>query len=141
MTRTPCNSRQTGQPPIFDEAEKQRLKAFLIHDARTRPLGWEAICIEMNYACSTGTVKRVMYSTGYHQHVPRRKFVIHPANHPIRVAWCQERLDWTFDDWLRVLWTDKSSFATPGFGLRLWVIQKASEKYHEDCIDTTFASG
>lgn len=78
---------------------------------------------------------------GYHRRVPRRKFSIRPANRPIRVAWCRARLDWTYEDWLRVLWTDESTFSTAGFGNRPWVTRKASEEFHADCIDETFDSG
>ena len=31
---TPSNARQTGRPPIFDEAEKQRLHDFIVQDKR-----------------------------------------------------------------------------------------------------------
>ena len=79
-----------------------------------------------------------MEAMGYHQRVPRRKFAIRPANKPIRVAWCPEGLGWGFDDWLRVLWTDESTFSKAGFGHRPWVTWKASEEYHSDCVDETF---
>jgi len=95
----------------------------------------------MNYACSPITVKRVIESMGYQWCVPRRKFAIQPANRPIRVAWCQERLDWTYEDWLRVLWTDKSTFSTAGFAFRPGVTRKASEENHPDCIESTYESG
>ena len=70
----------------------------------------------MEYSCSPQTVETVMESMGYHRRVPRRKFAIRPANKPIRVAWCQERLDWGYEDWLHVLWTEESTFSTAGFG-------------------------
>ncbi|RPA97794.1 hypothetical protein L873DRAFT_1689571, partial [Choiromyces venosus 120613-1] len=37
--------------------------------------------------------------------------------------------------------TDESTFSTASFRNRLWVTRKASEEYHPDCIDQTFASG
>ena len=40
-----------------------------------------------------------------------------------------------------VIWTDESSFSTAGFGHRPWVIRKADEEYHPDCIDRNFHSG
>lgn len=138
---TPSNRSRTGRPPIFDEAEKRRLEAFVTRDARTRRLSWDAIVIELNYACSPRTIKNVMESMGYHRRVPRRKFGLRPYNKPKRVAWCQERLDWTYDDWKRVVWTDESSFSTSGFGHRPWVTRKADEEYHKDCVDEVFDSG
>ncbi|RPA97112.1 hypothetical protein L873DRAFT_1836523 [Choiromyces venosus 120613-1] len=41
----------------------------------------------------------------------------------------------------RVLWSDESSFSTTGFGHRPWVIRKADEEYHPDCIYETFWQG
>lgn len=40
-----------------------------------------------------------------------------------------------------MLWTDKSTFSTSGFGSCHWVTHKAFEGYHEDSIDTTHESG
>ena len=79
-----------------------------------------------------------MTSVGYHKWIPQRKFNIRPYNKPLRVAWCQERLHWTYEEWKRVLWTDKYSFSTAGFGHRPWAIRKPDEEYHVDCIDEAF---
>ena len=115
--------------------------AFVTRDALTRRLSWDAIVIEMDYACSAKTVKAVMEKLGYHKRVPRRKFSIRPANKPKRVQWCQERLGWTFEEWSRMIWTDESTFSTSGFGPRPWVIQKPDEEFHINCIDQTFEQG
>ena len=97
--------------------------------------------MEMGYACSPRTVKNVMERLGYHKRIPRRKFSIRPANKPKRVAWCQERLDWTYEEWSRVVWTDESTFSTTGFGHRPWVIRLPEEEFHIDCIDDNFQQG
>ena len=110
---TPSNYLRTGHPLIFNDAEKQRLVDFATRDVRTRCLAWEAICLEMGYACSARTVRNVMVSMGYHKRIPRRKFNIRPYNKPLRIAWCQERLHWTYEEWKRELWTDESSFQQP----------------------------
>ena len=138
---TPSNRKRTGRPPIFDDEEKARLVAFITRDSRTRRLSWEAIRIEMDYACDPKAVRNVMISLGYHKRVPRTKFNVKPDNKPKRVAWCQARLHWTKEEWKRVIWTDESSFSTAGFGHRPWVIRKADEEYHPDCVDLKFHSG
>jgi len=58
----PSKRKRTGRPPIFDDEEKVRLFAFITRDSRTRRLSWEAICIEMDYACDPKTVRNVMIS-------------------------------------------------------------------------------
>lgn len=138
---SPSNRRRSGRPPIFDDAKKAHLVAIITRDGWTRRLTWEAICIEMGYACSSRTVKNVVESLGYHKRVPRRKFNIRPANKPIRLAWCYDLLHWTEEEWKRILWTDESSFSTAGFGHRPWVIRLPSEEYHPDCVDETFQQG
>jgi hypothetical protein len=95
----------------------------------------------MDYACSARTIKNVMASLGYFKRVPRRKFHIRSYNKALRVAWCRARLDWTYEEWKRVLWTDESSFSTAGFGHRPWAIRTAEKEYHPDCIDETFEQG
>ena len=95
----------------------------------------------MGYACSPDTIKRVMEGLGYHRQVPRRKFAIRPANKPLGMVWCRQRLNWTYEDWLRVVWMDKSTFSTAGFGNRPWVTRKATQEYHVDYVDETFESG
>ena len=120
---------------------KQRVVDFVTRDARTRRVIWEEICLEMGYACSVRIVKNVIASIRYRKQIPRRKFNIRPYNKPLRVAWCQERLHWTYEEWKRVLWTDESSFSTAGFGHRPWVIRRPYEQYHADCIDGAFRQG
>ena len=44
--------KEVGRPVIFDDEEKARLEAFVTRDAHTRRLSWEAIVLEMSYACS-----------------------------------------------------------------------------------------
>jgi len=117
------------------------LPFIITRDSRTRRLSWEAICIEMEYACDPKTVRNVMISLGYHKRVPRTKFNVKLNNKPKRVAWCQARLHWTKEEWKRVIWTDESSFSMAGFGHRPWVIRKADEEYHPDCVDLKFHSG
>jgi len=138
---TPSNRSRTGRPPILDAEERARLEAFVTRDAHTRRLSWEAICLELGYACDPRTVRKAMHDMGYHKRLPRKKFNVSHENKTKRVAWCQARLHWTKEEWKRVIWTDESSFSTAGFGHRPWVIRKVDEEYHPDCIDGNFHSG
>ncbi|RPB04410.1 hypothetical protein L873DRAFT_1933284 [Choiromyces venosus 120613-1] len=72
-----------GHPPIFDEAVKKQLEEFIMRNAVTHYLSWEAIQIEMGYACSAKTLMNFIASMGYHKIVPHRKFNICPDNKPI----------------------------------------------------------
>jgi len=69
------------------------------------------------------------------------KFNLWPANKPKHVAWCQERLDWTYEEWSRVVWTYESTFSTTGFGHRPWVHHLAEAEFHIHCIAENFQTG
>ncbi|RPA76828.1 hypothetical protein BJ508DRAFT_213303, partial [Ascobolus immersus RN42] len=64
-----------------------------------------------------------------------------PANQKKRVQFAEDHLDWTFEQWIRVFWTEESSFSTKGFHCRPWVIRLPEEEYYPDCIDETFDQG
>lgn len=70
---SPSNRPRSGRPVIFNEAEKERLRAFVTQDKRTRRLQWEEVIMEMGYACSVRTLRDVMASMGYHKRLPRKK--------------------------------------------------------------------
>lgn len=140
-TGTPSNRPRPGRPPIFNDAEKERLRQFVTQDRRTRRLSWIEIRDEMGYACSPELIHDVMASMGYHKRVPRQKFKVRPENRPKRVQWCQERLHWTYDEWFRTLFSDESFFHTVGFHHRPMVIRRAGEEDHPDCIDHREKSG
>lgn len=141
ITGTPSNRKRKGRPMFFTEEEKQRLIAFITRDRFTRRLSWEDIREKMSYDCSANTIRNVVASMGYHKRVPRRKWGVREANKVKRVEWCQARLHWTEEEWERVIWTDESMYNTIGFSQRPWVIRRADEEFHPDCIDLYWESG
>lgn len=72
---TPSNARRTSHPPIFDEAEKQRLYDFIAQGKRSQHLGWEDMIKELGYACSVRTLRDVCASMGFHKWWARKKYI------------------------------------------------------------------
>lgn len=138
---TPSNRKRKGRTPLFSDIEKERLRAFVTRDRNTRRMSWLEIKNEMGYVCSPRLVQETMASMGYHKRRARRKWGIRPYNKVKRVQWCQEREHWTEEDWLRVVWTDESTYSTKGFAFRPMVIRTADEEFHPDCIDEEWESG
>jgi len=73
VDHTPTNKHRSGRPPIFDEAEKDRICLFITQDKRTRRLEWEDLLEELGYACSVRTLRNICASMGYHKRRPRKK--------------------------------------------------------------------
>lgn len=138
---TLSDRKRTGCPPLFDLQEKERLLQFITQNRVTRRLSWDQIRDYMGYSCSGDLIRSTLSSMGYHKRIPRQKFGIRPYNAIRRVEWCQQHLDWTYDDWVRVLWCDESWFSTVGFHQRSLVIRNSKEVGHPDCLDTREKSG
>jgi Mn-dependent DtxR family transcriptional regulator len=67
-----------------------------MRDAKTQQVSWDAIVKEMNYTCSTDTVKRVIESMGYHKQVPHKKFDISQYK-PKHVEWYLAHVNMTYE--------------------------------------------
>jgi hypothetical protein len=61
------------------------------------------------------------------------KAPITEANRKIRLAWAEEHVKWTMDQWYRILWTDET-WITGGRHTRTWVTRRAGEEWDPTCI-------
>lgn len=55
-----------------------------------------------------------------------------------RFRWSEAYLDWTVDDWRRVIFTDEASFNCGGVTGNTWVTRSATEEFHKDYLKPKF---
>jgi len=58
---------------------------------------------------SVWTIRRRLRDFGLFARRPRRKPLLTKANKVYRLAWARAHVNWTIEDWKKVLWTDESS--------------------------------
>ena len=58
-----------------------------------------------------------------------------------RLAWVKERLNWTKDDWNKVVWSDEAKFTLKSASVGTRVIRKDGERYEERHIKDTHKFG
>ena len=105
---------RSGRPYKVTPEMEQQLVSFVTANTANRRLAWDEIPSRLGWDCSGDTIKRVCQRLGYFKRLARRKFGISLKNQALRLQWCLEHRNWTYDDWFRVLWTDESSFSTQG---------------------------
>ena len=70
-------------------------------------------------------------------HWQTTKPFISKKNQEKRLKWCKEHLEWTAEDWNRVLWSDESPFVLR-FNGRRRVWRRQNERYHVKALKGSF---
>jgi hypothetical protein len=68
----------------------------------------------------------------YRRRVATAKPLLTGAQKQVRLAWATEHLSWKPEQWARIIWTNKCSFLTEGFG-RVYVTRRPDKKYNQSC--------
>ncbi|CEP15350.1 hypothetical protein [Parasitella parasitica] len=90
---------------------------------------------------SLSTFRRRMLDLGFSSYSPARKPALSERHRLNRLKWCEERVNWTIDQWKSVVWSDESRYTVVGNDGGFRVIRKEGEKYLEQHILETHKFG
>ena len=86
------------------------------------------------------TVRRRLNDKGYKGIFERKKNFVNLKNRRKRVAWAKSHKDWTYQDWLKVLWSDESPYTFRYKGrCRVWA--RKGERLKPFCMKGTLKHG
>lgn len=108
---------------------------------RTAPEITSEVNRERENKISTSTVKRRLQEANLHGRVAVRKPLLRRGNRAKRLQWARNHLDWSVEDWKKVLWSDESKYEVFGQTRRVFVRRSKSEKMIPDCIVPTVKQG
>lgn len=88
-------------------------------------------------AVSSRTIRRAITDIrGYNSYWSAKKPYISEKNRQKRLLWCQDKVNWTVEQWRRVMWTDESPYCLRYSGrLRVWRLH--NERYSPQCLQGT----
>src|SRR6266498_5488778 len=100
---------------LINNNQRKRLKRLVTNDkAQNRRLCasgvkklWKK---KTEQEVSVNTIRRTLYSVGLNNHIARRKPLISSKNKAVRLAWSLKHESWSSEDWVKVLWSDESTF-------------------------------
>lgn len=126
-----------GRPPVCRTSTRKRLIKRATIDAIHRRLPLEAIAeIEGVTACRETLIK-TFEREGYHRRIARRKPLLTEKHKQHRLEFAKEHVNWSQDQWKRVLWTDEASIKCGWFG-QVYVTRTTGEEFNEDCLTARF---
>lgn len=135
----PC--KRTGRPKVFTE----RTKMAMIRTFRAAPFA--PISLQHQHFVAGGmemsrtTFDRKMKELGFGSYSPAKKPALTDRHKVNRLKWCQDKADWTLDQWKSVVWSDESRFMVAGNDGGIRVVRKEGERYLDQHILHTYKFG
>ena len=86
-------------------------------------------------------VPNALKNCGLRGRVACRKPLLRKANIQKRLRFAKEHVNWTLEDWKKVLFTDESKFDLFGTNRRIYVRRRKNERYLNTCLSHTVKHG
>ena len=125
------DSPRCGRPRKITEQDER----YIFRKARQNPcLSYRNLASEFNstnsgYTVSKETVRKILKSRGIGSYVAQRKPLLRVTDRIKRRKWCKERLNWSVEDWSRVIFSDESNFQVFNRKSIVMVKRLGSEKF------------
>ena len=89
---------------------------------------------------SEATLRRRRSEVGLRSFIAAKKPGLRPENIEARLQWALEHINWSVEDWKRVIWSDESSIWVGVNPRRQWVIRPPGERLNRKYVKKTFKS-
>ncbi|KAG1454165.1 hypothetical protein G6F56_007390 [Rhizopus delemar] len=129
---------RTGRPKVLSARDERHLTLSVRRDC------FELLGIhQQNLASIVGnvslaTVRKNLQIKGFYSCVPAKKSFLSIRHRKLRREWVASKLDWSMEDWSKVIWSDESRFTLRHNDGGVRVIRKMCERYRNKFILLTF---
>lgn len=131
---------RSGRPAKLNARDIRRLVRAVTSSADGRKSSYMQIAKDLGIEASETTIRRVLRKAGFRRCVACSKPLVSWINRCKRLKWARAHLHWGMEDWLRVIFSDESTFET-GQRARQFVTRRSHEKYCPDCLNKFKHSG
>ena len=124
--------RRSGRPRKLNFRDE----SYFFSQIRKNPtLNYKNLAVDFNakfsnVKVSKATIRRLLIKKGLESHTAVRKPLLTAKDRIKRYKWCKQRLNWTDNDWGRVIFSDESNFEVFNRKSRVIVKRFDNEKYH-----------
>jgi transposase len=134
---------RSGRPRKTSSREDRRIKFTSLNN---RKLTAKAMALKQDSSftknrVSVSLIKRRLKAAGLPARVARKKPLLSEANIMRRYEWAKDHLNWTTEDWKKVLFSDESPFTLFQTGGKIYVRRRADEAYLPQCLNPTVKHG
>lgn len=124
------NGKSTGRPKVTSLRQDRALVKMSHDNPRSTAVDLNAhMKTFYNVQCSVSTTKRRLKAAGLFGRRPAKKPLISPKNRKARIKFAKEHLNWTSEQWAKVLWSDESKFMMFGSDGIRYVRRPAGKRF------------
>jgi hypothetical protein len=119
--------KRSGRLPVLTVAQVEELVFFVCVSATNRRVSFQKLAEVMDWGVKNDTIRSAFLREGFHRRLAITKPLISPKNQQLRLDWAREHVNWTMDQWYRILWTNET-WITGGRHTRTWVTRRPGEE-------------
>ena len=127
--------KNAGRPPKLSRDEVDDLVQFVTSSQANRRLTYLQLaeCLYPEGEIGPESIKFALRSRGFRRRAAYRKPFISERNRVLRLAWAQERIYWTKEQWKTILWSDET-WVTPHRHRKTFLTMRNDETLTPDCV-------
>jgi hypothetical protein len=114
--------------------QKQEVINFVIASKESRRMSYLQLSISLfDQAFGQTVIRRCLERHGFRRRIARRKPPISEKNRVDRLAWAHEHVDWSDEQWGKILWTDET-WVVGGPHRKAYITRRQGEEWDPTCI-------
>jgi hypothetical protein len=124
---------RSGRPIIYTDREARRIIRYVRENPR---INYLQLRESLGTRISKKTIYRVLKSYGITNWRAKRRPELTEEHAKARLEWAKDHINWTEEDWSKIIWSDECSVEKGAGNRPSWVFRSVGEKWDKDMIDT-----
>jgi transposase len=125
--------KRKGRPPMLSQEEINYIIEWICASNSNRRTSWVKIPIILELNVSFYAVRTALRNAGFARRVARRKPPISETNRQRRLQWAIEHVNWSVNQWKRILWSDET-WVNGDRHTKTYVTRRRGEEHDPTCI-------
>lgn len=122
-----------GATPTLTHPQVEIITAFVLSGKDTRRMECSSIATSLGWRCKSSIIRNALRQAGYDRYPALIRPTILAGMRMLRLAWAQDHIGWTTEQWKSVVWAGETRIMT-GPRTRIYVTRKVHEVHDSDCI-------
>lgn len=129
----PSPKKPPGQRRKLSEERLDEIIEFITASKEGRRMTYDQLIEALQLLVSRETLRKALARRRYHRCKALRKPPISERTRELRLTFAQEHVNWTREQWQKVLWTDET-WVTSTYHRRIYVTRRAGEEFEDNCL-------